>query len=48
MRGAPKSSFAIKMPTGKWWLVFKGKRQDGEHPSADAAESAYSDKEGKR
>jgi hypothetical protein len=48
MRKTSRLSFAVKMPDGKWWLVLKGKHLAGDHPSADAAESAYSDKEGKR
>lgn len=43
-------AYAIKptMTDDKWALVLDRKLQDDRHPSADAAESAYSDKEGKR
>jgi hypothetical protein len=48
MRKLGKTSYAIKMKDGNWALVRKGKVVRVDFPSADAAESAYSDKEGKR
>jgi hypothetical protein len=48
MRKPSKLDYAIKLKDGTWGLVYDGKLQKGTHPSADAAESAYSDKEGKR
>lgn len=49
MRQKARLDYAVKTPDETaWWLVHDGKKQEGEYPSADAAESAYSDKEGKR
>jgi hypothetical protein len=43
-----KLDYAIKLKDSSWALVYDGKLQKKTYPSADAAESAYSDKEGKR
>lgn len=40
--------YAIKLKDSSWGLVYEGKLLKKSYPSADAAESAYADKEGKR